>query len=465
MKFILSTWLFLFSLVFAYAQKKSSYEIKGTIRGLKNTEVYFAHYFGSSQQVVKDTAKVNELGQFTFQGNEELPKGLYLVSFSKTKYLDLIIGADHFSFETDTLDVVANMRVKGSEENEVFYTFQQEMNKQYRALQLIPDTQTKEATRKRIIAYQKEWILKNKSLFVSKLIKSTFDPEIPPYKLPVKNAADSAALFKYQFGYYKKHFFDNLDLNDERFIRSPFLQRKVEKFFEDLVVQESDSISKEVDILLSKIKETSMRRYVIYKIASTYENHNVVGTDGAFVHLAEKYYIGEPNLWDTTTVRKMKERVKIIKPLLVGKKIPEMVLTDPLGKRLMLTSVPKDYTVLFMYDPECSHCKEDVPKLIEQEAFFKEKNVGIFAVSIVRDKSLWEKFIKDFKIESWYNGIDIHKNPKNGLEEYYTDFLNTYDVYSTPAIYILDKSKRIIGKKIPADKIQDFINFYDNRKK
>ena len=464
MKFVLSISLFFLSIAGTLAQKAPGYEIKGTIKGLKNVDVYLAHYFGSSQQVIKDTARANELGQFTFKGKEVLPKGLYLVSFSTTKYLDLIIGSDHFSFETDTVDVVTNMQVKGSEENAAFYTFQQEMNKQYRAMQSMTDAQQAELTRKRIAAYQKDWMLKKQSLFVSKLIKATFEPEIPAYKNPVKNAVDSAALYKYQFTYYKKHYFDNIDLNDDRFIRSPFLQRKIEKYFEDLVVQESDSISKDADALLAKIKQTDVRKYVIYKIASTYENHNIVGTDGAFVHLAEKYYIGEPKLWDTTTVRKMKERLAVIKPLIIGKKIPEMVLTDPSGKRLMLSTIPTNYTVVFIYDPECSHCKEETPKLQAQEAFFKEKNVGIFAASIVRDKAQWQKFISEFKIESWYNGIDVHLNPKSGVEEYYTDFKNTFDVYATPVIYVLDKSKRIIGKRIPADKIQDFINFYERKK-
>jgi thiol-disulfide isomerase/thioredoxin len=464
MKFILSISLFFLFVWAAQAQKVANYEIKGTIKGLKNVDVYLAHYFGSTQQVVKDTARVNEMGQFTFQGKEDLAKGLYLVSFSGTKYLDFIIGSDHFSFETDTLDVVGKMKVSGSDENAAFYAFQQEMNKQYRALQSLTDAQQIDATRKRIVAYQKEWMLKNQSLFVSKLIKATFDPEIPPYKLAVKNAADSAALYKFQFTFYKKHYFDNIDLNDERFIRSPFLQRKLEKYFEDLVVQESDSISKDADALLAKIKQPDVRKYVIYKIASTYENHNIVGTDGAFVHLAEKYYIGEPKLWDTTTIRKMKERLLVIKPLVIGKRIPEMVLTDPSGKRLLLSTVPKDYTIVFIYDPECSHCKEETPKLLQQAAFFKEKNIGVFAASIVRDKALWQKFIEEFKIQSWYNGIDVHVNPKSGVEEYYTDFKNTFDVYATPVIYILDKSKKIIGKRIPADKVQDFINFYERKK-
>jgi hypothetical protein len=442
----------------------SGFSIKGTMHGLKNTEVYLAHYFGSTQQVIKDTAIVDDQGKFHFQGTEELPLGLYLISFQKTKFLDFIIGNSNFSFETDTLDAVAHMRVIGSPENEAFYTFQGEMMKQYGLLRnasLAPAQIN--SLRQDIKRYQDSWLQQNKNLFVSKLIKATFDPEIPAYKRVVKTKKDSADLYQYQYAFYKKHYFDNIDLNDDRFIRTPFLQRKIEKFFEDLVVQESDSIRKEADILLKPIQNADVRKYVIYKIASTYENHNVVGTDAAFVHMAEKYYLGEPALWDTSTVRRMKERVQVLKPLLIGKRIPNMFLTDPQGKLIQLHTTGGNYTVMFLYDPDCSHCKEETPKLLAQQAYFKSKGIQVFAASIVREMDLWKKFIAEFKIQSWINGIDIHKNIKTGKEEYFTDFRNTFDVYSTPIVYILDKNKRIIGKRIPVDKIQEFIEFTEKK--
>lgn len=445
---------------------QSGFSIKGKMQGLKNTEVYLAHYFGSTQQVIKDTASVDEQGNFHFQGTEDLPLGLYLISFQKTKFLDFILGNANFSFETDTLEAIAHMKVKGSPENEAFYAFQNEMMKQYGVLRdpsLAPAQIN--SLRQSIKKYQDTWLQTNKNLFVSKLIKATFDPEIPAFKRIVKTKKDSADLYQYQYAYYKKHYFDNIDLNDDRFIRTPFLQRKIDKFFEDLVVQESDSIRKEADNLLRPIQNADVRKYVIYKIASTYENHNVVGTDAAFVHMAEKYYLGEPALWDTSTVRRMKERVQVLKPLLIGKRIPNMFLTDPQGKLIQLHATGGNYTVMFLYDPDCSHCKEETPKLLAQNAYFKSKGIQVFAASIVRDMDLWKKFISEFKIQSWINGIDIHKNPKSGKEEYYTDFRNTFDVYSTPIVYILDKNKKIIGKRIPVDKIQEFIEFTEKKSK
>ena len=461
MKFTLSI-LFIFVLNVSLLAQKNTFSIDGTIRGVENSEVYLAHYFGSSQQVIKDTAQADASGHFTFSGKEELPKGLYLISFNKSKYIDFIIGNTSFSFQTDTLDLVGNMTIKGSAENEAFYTFQQQMSAKYKALMA---SNSQDATRKKMIAFQQEWVEKNKLLFVSKLIKATFEPEIPAYTKVVKTAQDSSALYQYQYAYYKKHYFESIDLNDERMIRTPFLQKKLEKYFEDLVVQVADSISKDADRLIAKIKNPEVRKYVVYKISSTYENHNIIGTDAAFVHMAEKYYIGEPALWDTSTVRRMKERIKIIKPLLIGKRIPEMFLTDPAGKMLTLSAIPATYTIAFIYDPDCSHCKEETPKLIAQKDYFKTKNIAILAACITRDKDQWKKFIAEFNIGTWYNGIDVHIDPKTKKEVYYTDFRNTFDAYSTPVVYILDKSKNIIGKKIPVDKIQDFIGFYESQRK
>jgi hypothetical protein len=457
------------SLIFIFLCSINSfaqYDIKGKIKGLSKSEVYLAHYFGYNQQVIKDTAIANVNGEFQFKGSETLPKGLYLISFLKSKYIDVVVEDANFSFSLDTTDVINTVSFENSPENSAFYTFQRKMNELYIQLnQPNLTANSKKELQKKVQDFQQQWKTTNASLFVSKLVLSSFDPEIPVYKGALKSKADSVSMQMYQYQYYKKHYFDGLDLGDERMVRTPFLQRKLERFFTDLVVQDPDSIAREADLILSRATDTDVRRYIIYKIASTYENNPILGTEGAFVHLAEKYYIGEPALWDTTTVRRMKERIAIIKPLLIGKPFPKMQLTDVVGKEININSLPFKYTVVFIYDPDCSHCKQETPKLVALNSYFKSKNVGVVASSIVRDKVAWKKFIDEFKINSWTNGIDIHLNPKTGKEEYYTDFRNSFDVYSTPIVYVLDQQKKIVGKRIPVENLKEFIEYLENRSK
>ena len=428
--------------------------------------MYLAHYFGYNQQVIKDTVMANESGEFQFKGNESLPKGLYLISFLKSKYIDVVLEEANFSFSLDTTDILKSISFVNSSENTAFYAFQRKMNDLYMAINqpsLAPVQ--KQSLIKEIQIFQNKWKADNAGLFVAKLIESSFDPEIPVYTGSLKSKADTTKMQLYQYQYYKKHYFDGLDLTDERMVRTPFLQRKLERFFKDLVVQDPDSIARESDLILAKAKDTDIRRYIIYKIASTYENNPILGTEGAFVHLAEKYYIGEPALWDSSTVRRMKERVAIIKPLLIGKPFPKMSLTDVSGKELNIATLPFKYTIVFIYDPDCSHCKEETPKLFALNDYFKSKNIGVVASSIVRDKQAWKNFIKEFKISSWINGIDIHTNPTTGKDEYYTDFKNTFDVYSTPIVYVLDQQKKIVGKRISVENLKDFIQYVENKRK
>lgn len=469
---ISATLLLLFCLQFIQAQDKGKtispkFEIKGQIKGLSNTEVYLSHYFGSNQQVIKDTAQVDATGSFVFTGEEDLPKGLYFVNFSKNKLIDFVIGEPFFSFKTDTLQVIEHMEISNSIENQAFFRYQKQMNVFFQAFnnESNKSPQKMEEFRKKVKAFYEDWAAQNKNLFVSKLIKATQEIEVPTYTKPVKTKKDSTDRYNFQYTFYKKHFFDYIDFNDERFLRTPFLQKKIEKYFQDLVVQQSDSIAKEADQLLAKIKQNDVRKYVIYKIANTYENSKIVGTEGAFVHMAEKYYVGEPALWDTSTVRQLRSRVAILKPLLIGKKFPELYLTNPEGKLITASTVPGKYTLVFFYDPDCGHCREETPKLTAQKNFLKEKGVTVLMASIVREKDKWQKFIKEFKTQDFYNGVDVHKNAKTGKEEYYTDFLNKFDVYSTPVMYLLDAKKNIIVKRIAVEDLKGFLEYYEKKGK
>ncbi|MEA5460630.1 DUF4369 domain-containing protein [Arcicella sp. LKC2W] len=457
----------------SFGQTKEGFSIKGKIKGIKDTTVFLAHYFGYNQQVIKDTAQVDSQGSFHFVGDKNLPEGLYLISLPKGKYMDVIVGNQDFSFETDTTNLITKMKVTGSKENETFFKFQQDMATKFDELKVLEMERKMNNSLlvagkiKRIQAevaqFQKDWLKNTEGTFVNKLIKASQEPEIPPFGKPMITKADTTAFYQYQFNYYKTHFWDNFDLTDDRFIRTPFLQKKLERYFNDLTVQTSDSIAKETDRVLARAKGRDIRRYMIYKIASTYENPKILGTDGAFVHIAENYYVGEPTLWDTSTVRKMKERVTVLKPLLIGKTLPDMFLTDTLGKEIVIPKIDADYTILFIYDPDCGHCRESAPKLAKAYQGLKTKNVKVIAASIDRTPVKWKKFIQEFKLQDIMHGIDIHKNPQTGKEEYYTDFKNGFDIYATPVVYVLDKDKKIIAKRLPVEQLEDFIDFHRNQ--
>ncbi|HAO50947.1 MAG TPA: DUF5106 domain-containing protein, partial [Runella sp.] len=122
--------LFLFTyLLYSQSWAQSGYKIEGTIKGLKPGAYTLAHYFGYDQTITKDTALVDDKGVLSFTGSKSLPEGLYMVlKPNKSRLLDFIVGPEqHFSFVSDTLSIVGNMKIEGSPDNERFFNYQQKM--------------------------------------------------------------------------------------------------------------------------------------------------------------------------------------------------------------------------------------------------------------------------------------------------------------------------------------------------
>jgi thiol-disulfide isomerase/thioredoxin len=238
-------------------------------------------------------------------------------------------------------------------------------------------------------------------------------------------------------------------------LRTPFFQPKVETFIKNLTVQTQDSVIKAADYLIGKATNKEIKEYLIYYITNQYEMPNTVGTEGVFVHMAENYYLNGIMPVSEDGKKRIKDRVAVLKPLLVNKIFPSLTLSDPQNKPINLQQIQADYTVVFFYSPTCGHCKEAAPKLVEAFNTHKDKNVKILAVAIDQ-KGDWGKYIQEQKTSMLLNGYDNTQQ---------IDFRNKFDVLSTPMVYVLDKGKRIIARRMPVEQLSDFLNFTINKNK
>jgi thiol-disulfide isomerase/thioredoxin len=127
-----------------------------------------------------------------------------------------------------------------------------------------------------------------------------------------------------------------------------------------------------------------------------------------------------------------------------------MVMNTFNGIMVSLYDIKKDFVVLYFWEPNCGHCQEATPKLKAWYDKAKNEGVEVFAVCTQPDKAKWEKYIQDNKLD-WINGWDPQRS---------TNYDYYYNVTSTPGIYILDKNKKIIAKKLPVEAIGSFIQNY-----
>ena len=453
-----------------FAGNTEGYNIKITAKGLKEgTVCLLANYYGD-KQYIKDSAIANANGEVVFKGTEKYPQGIYLFVPRNKRYFDFVMDeGQNFSLETDTLDYVKYMKIKGSDENKDFYDFQTFMAEKQKQIEPLRDLLKKSKDNKDtskliqdkmsaidtdVKKYKTNFIKNNPKAFVAKLFKAMEDPEIPEAPLLANGKKDTT----FGFRYYKTHYFDNIDFSDDRMLRTPIFDTKIKTFLDKMTVQIPDSINVSVDYLIEKSKANKeVFKYIVWWITSTYETSKIMGFDAVFVHVVEKYYNKKQTYWvDSTQLYKITNRAQVLKPLLLGKKAPEISMQDSTGKYVSLSNLKSKYTVLVFWDHGCGHCKKEIPKLAELYKKIKTKGVQVYAVETEDKPEEWKKFIQENQL-NWINVIELDTYRRAVTKQ-------IYDIYSTPVIYLLDENKIIKAKRIDTEQVGSFIDYLEKEK-
>lgn len=188
-----------------------------------------------------------------------------------------------------------------------------------------------------------------------------------------------------------------------------------------------------------------------------------MGQDAVFVHLFEKYHSKGSSPWlNEKQMEAISRRAYMLMSNLIGEKAADLDMLDSLGKPTSLYSLKADYTVLIFWDPNCGHCKEEVPRLDSiYRASWKKHNLKIFAVLTPDGKENvkpeWVNFIKEHHIGDWTHAYKTKEMEDADYAAQRPSFRQLYDIIMTPTIYLLDKEKRIIGKKLTLLQLNDLL--------
>jgi peroxiredoxin len=266
----------------------------------------------------------------------------------------------------------------------------------------------------------------------------------------VPDVPANADSLTFKYSYYKVHFWDGIDIADPGLLRSPLLYNKIMDYLDNVVIQHPDTVIVAIDDLITTSKKNDEAfRYLLITLTNKYESSKVMGFDKVFVHLVDQYYLTNQATWtDVETIAKLEERAASIRPNFIGNPAPAFTLQDTLGRDYRLYDIDAKYTVLYFYDPDCGHCKTSTPGLYDAYADLQSKNVEVLAICTTTDSKRWHEFIVDNDLD-WINLADLAS---------VTHFKYYYDVRSTPTVYILDKDKKILLKKIATEDIPDIID-------
>lgn len=496
--FLLLSTLFLSCTLWA-----QGYEIKVKIRGVEKQQLILGVHKGSNLIPV-DTTITDQTGSGIFKKNKKLTPGIYIIYLPSRNYFDILIADDQtFSVETDTSDLLKKLQIKGALESEAFLDYQnfmielgQKMNDLNQKLQKESDENKKEQIQKEIENLRKKYNEKYTNVintypntFLTKFLKATRDIEIP------ENITDLTE----KYNYYKAHYFDNFDLSDISMLYTPIYDNKIDTYFDKVVVPLPDSVTKEIDFVLSKAKKNNdLYQYLLVKLYNKYAKSTRMIDENIFVYIADIYI--QTATWAPDSFKnELKTKITRRKNCLIGntalnmklfvlpsdekgienlraplesmkqkgleiekdksrtfeQKLPELsaLIAEFLSyfpRDIELKNIKAKYTILWFLSPTCSHCIEETPKFFKDfKNLLKDKDVVVLSILLEANTDNWKNFTDSYS--KWFDFILENKffdERWYNLSNPFDNFRFKYDISSSPVLYLLDKDKKIIAKRI-----------------
>lgn len=465
MKHIYSLPLFLLACSFSYAQGfKVTLETPDYSSGL----AYLIYYYGKNMNV-EDSAAVNSKGVVVFQGEKKLLPGVYSIVFpGKNKLYDFIVDKEQtINIKADTTDLINKTIVTGSKENILFQQYQkfaatkgaflQTEMQAFKSSKTKSDSQFHEKKyndlNHELNNYRDGIISKNPNSMLAALLTSMKEPVVlNTHPITRRDSADN-------YQYYKNHYWDGITFMDARIIRTPFFLPKIERYFRQVVSPAPDSTIKDAEYLLLLSRSSpEMYQFLLNWLTDEYINPKYMGQDAVFVHLFEKYHSkGVSNWLNEKQLAAISNRAYMVMSNLIGKQAANLEMVNTTGVSTPLYNVASTYTVIVFWDPTCGHCRTEIPKLDSlYEARWKKEGVKIYAVlAEVHEKEKWKDFIEQQHLQDWINVYEPEEQKKANEAAKKPSYKQLYDVIQTPTLYLLDKDKRIIAKKLTLDQLDE----------
>ena len=421
------------------------------------------------QTYVRDTlTQKNDKGEFVFEDKDEtLEGGIYLILTKPSNtYFEFLVpdkeDQKDIRIRTKIIngnDMSTHLKIEGSADNKAFLDYlaflrdmraedgkiAQEIGKEKnedkkKELQL-----KREGLGKKVQQYQQGMIDKNPTFLSSALVKASIQPEV---------AADIKDDRTKSFYWYRKHFWDNFNFADERMIRTPIFQDKINMYTEKLTVQAPDSVINAIDVMFKATlagKNDKMFQYIAAEMLNKYAKSKVICMDAVYVHIGKNYYCNGQASWvDSAQLEKICENVRALEPILCGSYAPNIALKKLDGTPIQLYDLKSKFTVIYFWDPTCGNCSKTSKKLVPVYNKYKKYGFEIFGICSKTWKELdqCKKKVEDQKMEFLNTSDDAY--PLAVAKK-------RYDIKVNPFILLLDKDKKIMWKRIDPKQVDEIL--------
>ncbi|MEQ1743851.1 MAG: redoxin domain-containing protein [Saprospiraceae bacterium] len=456
--------LVVFSFSKIHAQKaevrpaKDSTRIEVFIEGLQAGTARLVGTYGD-QNYIADTTLVDATGHFVLRRERPLQSGFYYFLLPGQKNFSVLIDKeDQFmTLRAKLPDVTGTMQVKGSINTELLYR-----NSRYQFAQEPELNQLTQVTRNNTAnspEYKQAKVRQNQLLaerkahldsifrehpnaFFTKFKIAGQNPDWPEYRKPNGDLDTLRNL-----NYYREHFWDGVDFTDNRMLNTPVIFNKLKRYIVELTAQNPDSIIKVADPLVQRMMPyPEYFKFMVNWIGLNYENGKTKVMDGeaVMVYLIDKYITPENAFWDTPeNIGKLRKKIDEMKASLLGRKGPDVRAMDINGQPKSIYEMTAPLVVVFMFSPDCEHCREQAPEIQRIYEKWKNKGVDFYGIAVNTKEEDWRKFVKS----SGFTFTNVFDPTNRAIyAKYFVDI--------TPELYVLNKDRIIVGKNLAAGQLE-----------
>jgi len=451
------SYLFLIIILSFAKLTNAQYQIKIKAINTLDTVVYFrGTVFDEKNFIPKDTINLSK-GSFTLSAKKPILGGIYFFYFpkSKTKIFFALENKDSLKVEisgANYLDFISFSNQK----NKTFIEYQQLEKK----LSNYDTLYAKElAQGKKFNLAQKATFFKLKTnqliYFRANAMEQLKKTDALYLHFNALNLLDESIPSRKNYS-ARDEFIKQFDFKTPKLLFTPNLRAVLAEYFSYYPLQ-ADSIAKGVDTVMKGIDcKMFTAKYVVDFLTKLLKNREIINNTEGYKKFVQSYLLNDKcKVYDAKQLSTYKDEISNLSLQSLQDTCVNMILKDTGNKEQNLHEFAKQFsfTVIIFYDPNCEHCKVEVPKMDSVLNFIQAKyNIKIGRYAVCNEPNLpltvWKDFIKTYRLTNNYVHVNLGAN---------LPLRKSYDAFTNPIFYLIDKNGILIGKKLSPQTVRNMI--------
>ena len=257
-----------------------------------------------------------------------------------------------------------------------------------------------------------------------------FIPALAPAMLPQEQKME----------YMREHYWDKFDFADTTFVNQIDSTKMLTAFAVYATGYIPDSLAYKYMPRLMQRASTSKRMYTYFLMLAEgvlHDPNSPLRNDEKYIPVLESAV--QSSWLDEYERMPYEYDLEIARQNRIGRTANDFTYTLASGRTATLHNIKADYTLIFISNPGCPMCREVKEQITTSpmlQELIERKELKVLVIYPDTDLEAWHEHLQDYPA-SWINGYDADQRIEKE---------RLYDLKAIPALYLLDKQKRVMAK-------------------